>query len=64
MVKISANNGDPYQMRHYVVSDLGLHCLLITLFGVSILKWVKGNECTFKGDNCHTFASLQKKVLL
>ena len=22
-----ANSGDPYQMPHYVASDLGLHCL-------------------------------------
>ena len=26
-----ANNVDPDQMPHYVVSDLSLHCLLMTL---------------------------------
>ena len=36
MAKIFANSGDPDQM-----SDLGLHCLPITLIGVSRLQWVK-----------------------
>ena len=27
-----ANSVDPDQMPHYMVSDLGLHCLLMTLF--------------------------------
>ena len=30
-----ANNVGPDQMPHYVVSDLGLHCLRMTLFRVS-----------------------------
>ena len=30
-----ANNVDPDQMPHYVASDLGLHCLLMTLLGIS-----------------------------
>ena len=30
-----ANNVDPDQMPHYVVSDLGLHCLSMTLLQVS-----------------------------
>ena len=29
------NNVDPDQMPHYVASDLGLHCLSMTLFWVS-----------------------------
>ena len=29
------NNVDPKQMPHYVASDLGLHCLPITLLQVS-----------------------------
>ena len=33
--KLFANSGDPDQM-----SDLGLHCLLITRLGVSRLQWV------------------------
>ena len=41
MVKLFANNGDPDQMLHSSASDLGLHCLPITLFGVSRLQWVK-----------------------
>ena len=32
---VLANNVDPDQMPHYVASDLGLHCLLMTLSQVS-----------------------------
>ena len=28
-----ANSRDPDQMPHFVVSDLGLHCLTVTLLG-------------------------------
>ena len=31
MAKLFANSGDPDQMPHTVASDLGLHCLPITL---------------------------------
>ena len=41
MVEQFANSGDPDQMPHSALSDLGLHCLLITLLGVSRLQWVK-----------------------
>ena len=43
MAKLSvfANSGDPDQMLYSVASDLGLHCLPVTLLGVSSLKWVK-----------------------
>ena len=41
MVELFANSGDPDQMLHSAASDLGLHCLAITLLGVSILQWVK-----------------------
>ena len=41
MVELFANSGDPDQTLHSVVSDLGLHCLPITLLGVSGLQWVK-----------------------
>ena len=41
MVELFANSGDPDQMPHSVASDLGLHCLPITLLGVSSLQWVK-----------------------
>ena len=35
MVKLSANSEDPDQMLHSATSDLSLHCLPITLLGVS-----------------------------
>ena len=31
MAKLFANRGDPDQMPHSVASDLGLHCLPVTL---------------------------------
>ena len=34
-------SGDPEQMLQFVVSDLGLHCLPVTILGVSRLQWVK-----------------------
>ena len=40
MAKLSANSAELNQTPHSVVSDLGLHCLPITLLGVSRLKWV------------------------
>ena len=33
MVELFANSGDSHQTPNSVVSDLGLHCLLITLLG-------------------------------
>ena len=41
MVELFANSGNPHQTPHSVVSDLGMHCLPITLLGVSRLQWVK-----------------------
>ena len=41
MAKLFANSGDPDQMPHFAVSDLGLHSLPITFLGDSRLKWVK-----------------------
>ena len=35
MATLFANSGDPDQTPHSVMSDLGLHCLPITLLGVS-----------------------------
>ena len=35
-----ANNGDPDQTSHSAASDLCLHCLPVTLLGLSRLKWV------------------------
>ena len=42
MVALFANSGDPDQMLHSAASDLGLHCLPITLLAVSRLQWVNG----------------------
>ena len=42
MDKLFANSGDADQMPHSAASDLGLHCLPITLLQVSRLQWVKG----------------------
>ena len=41
MAKLFAKSGDPDQTPHSAASDLGLHCLLITLLHVSRLQWVK-----------------------
>ena len=41
MAKLFANSGGPEQMSCFVASDLGLHCLPITILGVSRLQWVK-----------------------
>ena len=41
MAKLFANSGDPDQTPRSAASDLGLHCLLITLLRVSRLQWVK-----------------------
>ena len=35
------NSGDPDQMPHYAVSDLGVHCLPISHKKDFRLKWVK-----------------------
>ena len=40
MAKLFANSGDPDQTLHSAASDLGLHCLPITLLRVSRLQWV------------------------
>ena len=40
MAKPFANSEDPDQTPHSAASDLGLHCLPITLLGVSRLKWI------------------------
>ena len=45
MTKLFANSGDPDQVLPSMASDLGLRCLPISRFGVSILKWVE--DCTF-----------------
>ena len=39
MAEIFVNSEDPDQTLHSVASDLGLHCLPVTLLGVSRLQW-------------------------
>ena len=39
MDKLYANSEDPDQTPHSAASDLGLHCLPITLLGVSRQQW-------------------------
>ena len=51
-----ANSGDPDQLLHSAVSDLGLHCLPVTRLGVSSLQWVNmtiklQNNCIKKIDD-------------
>ena len=41
MAKLFANSGDTDQKPHSAASDLGLHCLPITLLEMSKLQWVK-----------------------
>ena len=43
MAEAFANSEDPDQMPHSVASDLGLHCLPVTLLGVSRLQYIKFN---------------------
>ena len=40
MVELFANSGDPDQTPRSAASDLGLHCLPVTLLGLSSLQWV------------------------
>ena len=51
MAKLFANRRDPDQMA---VSDLGLHCLPVTLLGVSRLQLVKKNYSTLLLLSCFT----------
>ena len=41
MVELFADSGDPDQTPRSAASDLGLHCLPISLLGVSRLPWVR-----------------------
>ena len=44
MVEQFANSGDSDQTPQNAASDQGLHCLPITLLGVSSLQWVNNNN--------------------
>ena len=41
MVELFTSCGDPNQTLHSATSDLGLHCLPLTLSRVSQLQWVE-----------------------
>ena len=41
-------------LNYSVASDLGLHCLPVTLLGVSRLQWIN------KGDNCDFLFAAQR----
>ena len=73
MAKLFANSGDPDQTPHSAASDLGLHCLPITLLRVSNYNGLKVYGYTwgfllpvFKEDNyCnYPFVSLHISTLL
>ena len=53
MAELFANSGDPDQMPHSVVPDLGLHCLPITFLVVSRLQWVKTHLWQAQLSYCH-----------
>ena len=50
MVELFPNSGDPDQMQHSVVSDLGLHYLPVIRLGVSSLQWAR-----FSNMDIHVF---------
>ena len=49
MAKLFANSRDPDQTPHYAVSVLGLHCLPLTLLGVSTPQWVNNKASSGPG---------------
>ena len=60
MAKLFTNSADPDQTPHSAASDLGLHCLPITLLRVSRLQWVTAylNEIFFSKTIAYTFYKL------
>ena len=46
MAKPFANSGAPDQMQHSAASDLGMHCLPVTILGVSRLQWANQTAMT------------------
>ena len=63
MVELFANSGDLDQTPHSVVSDLGLHCLPITLLGVFRLQWVQVLTTTTADDIIYLFIYLERTLL-
>ena len=64
MAKLFANSGDPAQMPHYAASDLGLHCLPITLLRVSRLQWVNLGNFFLPSVNKHSSVSIALDKML
>ena len=65
MAKLFANSGDPDQTLRSVASDLGLHCLPITLLRVSRLQWVNHNySCCVNFETYYTFFYFSEKIWL
>ena len=71
MVEQFANSGYPDQTLRAAASDLGLHCLPVTRFGVSFLQQVKEN--VFQDDenmtvltcsNTKTLQNIVRSLLL
>ena len=58
MARLFANSGDPDQTPRSAASDLGLHCLSITLIGVSRLQWVsliKSSYTKYNSYRCYSY---------
>ena len=65
MAKLFANSGDHDQMPQNAASDLGLHCLLVTLLRVSRLQWVNQKVLTvflFLHENLYVVGTHQKHL--
>ena len=60
MVGLLANSGDPDQTTHSTASDLGRHCLPITLLRVSRLQRVK--EVITNSDNCLCYVKVNAMI--
>ena len=61
MVKLFANIADPDQMPHSAASDLGLHCLPLTLLGIFRLQWA--NNFVSYHNSCGLFFIQTEKPL-
>ena len=62
MVDLFANSGDPDQILHSAVSDLGLHYLPITHLGVSRLQCVKALRKLIADDILICFNYFSEKI--
>ena len=61
MFELFVNSGDPDQMQCSAASDLSLHCLPITLLGVSRLQWVNTVFLSFDPKLLLVFTFLYKE---